>query len=358
MQLPVLPPVAPMLAKLVRELPTSADLVYEPKWDGFRTIVFFDGTELELASRNERSLTRYFPELDAPLRAALGARCVLDGEIVIAGPRGLDFDALSNRIHPAESRIRRLSTETPAELVAFDLLSLGDEDLRPLPFATRRARLAELLAAAPSPTHLTPQTPDPVLAAQWLSRFEGAGLDGVVAKSTTLEYREGERVMFKVKHERSADCVIGGFRWHAAGHVVGSLLLGLYDEAGVLHHVGVASGFTAKRRAELVDELTPYCAAPEEAHPWRGEIEESAAQRRPGAPSRWNSGRDTAFEPLRPELVCEVSYGQLQGDRFRHATSFRRFRPDRAPSSCTYGQLETIVPVELREALGGTTAEA
>jgi ATP-dependent DNA ligase len=345
-----------MLAKLVKELPAGEHLVYEPKWDGFRTIVFFDGTELELASRNERPLTRYFPELDAPLRATLGGPCVVDGEIVIAGRGGLDFDALSNRIHPAESRIRRLAVETPAEFVAFDLLALGEEDLRPLPFSDRRARLAGLLQGAPGAIHLTPQTNDVALAAQWLARFEGAGLDGVVAKDSTLAYREGERVMFKIKHERSADCVIGGFRWHTSGGVVGSLLLGLYDDAGVLHHVGVASGFTAKRRRELVDELAPYRAAMGEIHPWLGEVGDETRQRRPGAQSRWNAGKEMAFEPLRPELVCEVAYGQLQGDRFRHATGFRRFRPDRDPSSCTYSQLETVVPVELGEALGGTVA--
>ncbi len=331
-----MPPVAPMLAKVARSLPTEAGTLFEPKWDGFRCIVFRDGDEVELGSRNEKPLTRYFPEVVDAVRRELPTRVVVDGEIVVAGAAGLDFEALLQRIHPAESRIRRLASETPASFVGFDLLALGDRDLRALPFAERRALLVEALAGAGPAVHVTPCTDDREVAGDWFRRFEGAGLDGVVAKAPDLAYREDERVMVKVKHQRTAECVVAGFRWHKTGPVVGSLLLGLYDGAGVLHHVGVSAAFTMDRRRALVAELEPY------------RTDRSAfTGRAPGGPSRWNAGRDLAFEPLRPELVCEVAYDHLQGDRFRHATSFVRWRPDRAAESCTYAQLDAAVPEEL-----------
>jgi ATP-dependent DNA ligase len=350
-----MPPVAPMLAKLVREMPEGEGLAYEPKWDGFRCIVFRDGDELELGSRNERPLTRYFPEVVAALQANLPERCVLDGEIVIAGPSGLDFDALLQRIHPAASRVEMLAATTPASFVAFDLLATDDRDLRPEPYAARRALLEELLAPATPPVYVTPATSDATVARDWFSRFEGAGLDGVMVKPTSLAYRDGERVMWKVKHERTADCVVGGFRWHKDGAGVGSLLLGLFDDEGNLHHAGVASGFSAAVRRRLVAELASYREVVE-GHPWgdwADHLDTSArSTRRPGTPSRWNAGRDLSFEPVRPELVCEVSYDHLQGDRFRHATSFVRWRPDRVPTSCTYAQLDTAVPEELAAVFG------
>jgi ATP-dependent DNA ligase len=343
MDLPVMPPVGPMLAKAAKELPAAGRVLYEPKWDGFRCILFRDGAEVELGSRNEKPLTRYFPDVVEAALAELPDRVVLDGEIVIAGDKGLDFEALLQRIHPAESRVRRLAAETPASFVAFDLLARGDDDLRRRPFGERRAGLVETLAGVSPPVHLTPCTEDRAVATDWFHRFEGAGLDGVVAKRLDLPYREGERVMVKVKHERTADCVVAGFRWHKSGPVVGSLLLGLYDDEGVLHHVGVAAAFTMKRRQELVAELEPY----------RTERDDSRFDgRAPGGHSRWNAGRDLSFEPLRPELVCEVAYDHLEGDRFRHATHFRRWRPDREPSSCTYGQLDAAVPEELAEVFG------
>jgi len=347
MALAVPPPVSPMLAKLVRELPDDEGLYFEPKWDGFRCIVFRDGDDVELGSRNERPLTRYFPELVEPLRRHLPTRAVVDGEIVIAGPDGLEFDALSQRIHPAASRVALLAESTPASFVAFDLLCLGDRDLRERPYHRRRAELEKALAKAAPPIHLTPVTTDRATAADWFDRFEGAGLDGVVAKPADLTYRPGERVMLKVKHERTADCVVAGFRWHKEGGVVGSLLLGLFDAAGTLHHVGVASGFSAQRRRELVDELEPLRKGALDGHPWRGWAEHQATGRVPGAQSRWNAGKDLSWEPVRPERVCEVGYDHLQGDRFRHGTSFRRWRPDRQPASCTYDQLDSPVPAEL-----------
>jgi len=344
-----------MLAKLSRNLPEGDDLVYEPKWDGFRAIVFRDGDEVELGSRNERPLTRYFPELLDPIRATLPPRCVLDGEIVIASGHGLDFEALLQRIHPAESRIRLLAGQTPASFVAFDLLALGDDDLRERPYTERRALLVDALADARPPVHLTPATDDVTVAAQWFDRFEGAGLDGVVAKRVDVAYRENERVMLKVKHQRTADCVVAGFRWHKSGGVVGSLLLGLFDETGVLHHVGVAASFTMARRRELVDELAPQRDGARDGHPWASWATEAgpeAAGRMPGGTSRWNAKRDLSWEPLRPELVAEVAFDHLQGDRFRHATQFQRWRPDRQPESCTYGQLDVVVPEELARVFG------
>jgi ATP-dependent DNA ligase len=349
-----MPPVQPMLAKLARSLPQDEGLVYEPKWDGFRCVVFRDGDEVELGSRNERPLTRYFPELPGPLRESLPERSVLDGEIVIAGDRGLDFEALLQRIHPAESRINLLAGQTPASFVAFDLLALAGDDLRTRPFAERRALLEEALADVRPPVHLTPATSDPAVAAEWFDRFEGAGLDGVVAKRVDLPYRENERVMLKVKHQRTADCVVGGFRWHKSGGVVGSLLLGLYDDEGTLHHVGVTASFTMARRRELVDEIAPLREGALDGHPWAAWAgpEEEWGGRMPGGQSRWNAKRDLSWEPLRPERVVEVAFDHLQGDRFRHATTFQRWRPDRDPRTCTYAQLEVAVPEELAAVFG------
>jgi len=342
-----------MLAKLSRSLPLGDGFLYEPKWDGFRCIVFRDGGEIELGSRNERPLTRYFPEVAEALLKELPDRCVVDGEVVIAGADGLEFDTLQTRLHPAESRVRKLAAETPASFVAFDLLALGDDDLRAVPFGDRRARLDVALAKVNPPVYLTPCTSDPEVATDWFNRFEGAGLDGVVAKSVSLPYRADERVMIKVKHERTADCVVAGFRWHKSGPIVGSLLLGLYDDDGVLHHLGVTAAFSMARRKELVDEVAPYRIEPSEAvaagHPWAqwAEAEAHQGKRLPGAVSRWNAKKDLSFELLRPDLVCEVAYDHLQGNRFRHATTFQRWRPDREPASCTYAQLETVVPAEL-----------
>jgi ATP-dependent DNA ligase len=361
--LPVLPPIPPMLAKLSRTMPAGEGFVYEPKWDGFRCIVFRDGDEIELGSRNTKPITRYFPELCDALRANLPDRCVVDGEIVIATDTGLDFDALLQRIHPAESRIRRLAAETPASFVAFDLLALGDDDLRQRPFAERRQLLEGALAGAEAPVHLTPATSDRALAEDWFERFEGAGLDGVIAKAGDLTYQADARVMLKVKHERTADCVVGGFRWHKDGEGVGSLLLGLYDEAGTLHHVGVATSFSAARRRELVEELAPYREGALDDHPWRawaeaadgrgqGQQAADGGGRMPGAGNRWNAKKDMSWEPVRIELVAEVGYDNLQGDRFRHATKLVRWRPDREPASCTYAQLDRPVPELLAAALG------
>jgi ATP-dependent DNA ligase len=350
MTLPVTPPVAPMLAKLARELPEHEGLLYEPKWDGFRCIVFREGGDVVLGSRNEKPLDRYFPELRQSLLENLPNRCVLDGEIVIASPSGLDFDALSQRIHPAASRVALLAQTTPASFVAFDLLALGDRDFMDEPFAVRRAALEEALGNADPPIHLTPATTNPDVARDWFSRFEGAGLDGVVAKAGDLRYQPGKRVMMKVKHERTADCVVGGFREHKEGGV-GSLLLGLFDEEGVLHHVGVASGFSVARRAAFVEELAPFQGGATSGHPWM-EADGDPGQRLPGGQSRWSAGKDLSWTSLRPELIAEVSYDHLQGDRFRHATSFKRWRPDREPTSCTYSQLDTPVPTELAEVFG------
>jgi ATP-dependent DNA ligase len=354
MDLPVKPPVAPMLAKAVKELPLGDNLAYEPKWDGFRSIAFRDGDEVYLGSRNERPLTRYFPELVAPMCAQLPDKVVIDGEIVIATPDGLDFDKLQLRLHPAESRVRKLAAETPASFVAFDLLALGDTDARSLPLSERWRILTEVMGNAEPPLYLTPSTRDPEVATDWFTRFEGAGLDGVVAKKLDTPYRENERVHLKVKHDRAADCVVAGFRWHKSGGIVGSLLLGLFDDAGDLHHVGVIGAFPMATRKALVDELAPLRENALEGHPWRSWAEASAheGQRLPGATSRWNAGKDLSWEPLRPERVIEVAYDQLQGDRFRHAAQFRRWRPDRTPETCRYDQLEAIVPAELAGIFG------
>ena len=354
-----MPPVRPMLAKLAREMPPAGNQIYEPKWDGFRCIAFRDGDEVELGSRNEKPLTRYFPELMGPIKASFPAQAVVDGEIVIAGAGGLEFESLLQRIHPAASRIRLLAEQTPASFVAFDLLALGGDDLRNEPFAARRAALEAAFAGAEPPIHLTPATRDQAVAQEWFERFEGAGLDGVVAKREDLPYRENERLMLKVKHARTADCVVGGFRWHKTGGVVGSLLLGLYDDGGTLHHVGVASGFSQARQKELVGELEPYRANALDGHPWAGWAEAMAefaaanpGGRMPGGTSRWNNQRDHGWEPIRPERVVEVAYDHLQGDRFRHATSMVRWRPDREPPSCTYSQLDAAVPEELAAVFG------
>ena len=353
MRLPVMPPVKPMLAKSVKQMPMPADvpdgLLYEPKWDGFRCIVFRDGDDVELGSRNERPLTRYFPDIVDAVREALPERCVVDGEIVIAQDGRLDFEALQLRLHPAESRVRKLAAEIPAEFVAFDLLALGDESLLERPFGERR-RLLETNVRETASVHLTPATDDPATAQKWFTQFEGAGLDGVVVKPTHLPYRQDERVMFKVKHERTADCVVAGFRWHKSGPVVGSLLLGLYD-GDDLRHVGVAASFTMARRKELLDELAAYRDVKPEDHPWLREHAFGPG----GAASRWNAGKDLSFEPLRPELVVEVAYDYMEGARFRHTAQFRRWRPDRDPHTCTFDQLDRPLTYAVADVLGAGT---
>lgn len=348
-----MPPVKPMLAKATGALPERDDMWFEPKWDGFRCIVFRDGDDIELGSRNERPLTRYFPELFEPLKAALGERCVVDGEIVIAGSDGLDFDALLQRIHPAESRVNRLAAETPASFVAFDLLAVGDEDLREVPFSERRARLESMLAGAEAPVHLTVGTTDLATAADWFDRFEGAGLDGVMAKPLGDPYVEDKRTQLKVKHQRTADVVVAGYRTHKTGDGVGSLLLGLYDDDGTLHHVGVAASFKAVDRPKLAEELAPLVLDDIAEHPWSGWMTPSEGDgRQPGAPSRWNAKKDLSWVPLKPVRVAEVSYQHMQGDRFRQTTHLVRWRPDREPETCTYAQLEVPVPYELHQVFG------
>jgi ATP-dependent DNA ligase len=354
MDLPVLPPLAPMLAKAATALPVG-DWLYEPKWDGFRGIVFRDGDEVELGSRNERPLTRYFPEVLDAVKAALPSRCVVDGEIVVAGPAGLDFDLLSQRIHPAVSRITRLAAETPAVFVAFDLIALGDDDHRSTPFVDRRELLVGAVDATSRSVRLTPITDDVARAADWFARFEGAGLDGVVAKGAASAYVPDKRTMIKVKHERTAEFVVGGFRWYrsSAGTSVGSLMLGLYDE-GELRHVGVIGSFPAEQRQALVEVLGPY-RNPGESHPWAGwadQMRTAEGQRPPGGGSRWNAAKDLSFEPLRLELVVEAAFEHLQGYRLRHTARFRRWRPDRDPQSCTYDQVEVAVPALLADVFG------
>ena len=340
-----------MLAKPAAQLPAGEGWLYEPKWDGFRAIVYRDGDEWQVQSRDLRPMNRYFPELGAPILAHLPERCVVDGEIVIAGARGLDFDSLLLRIHPAASRVAQLAAETPASLVVWDLLAEGDSDLRGAPLEARRARLEQALAGARPPLHLTPATRDRDLAEDWFRRFEGAGLDGVVAKRLDGTYRPGERVLVKVKHARTADCAVAGFRWHKTGAktLVGSLLLGLHDEHGTLHHVGVASAFSATRRRELAEELAPLRERALDEHPWRGWATAVEHQRMPGATSRWNRGKDLSWEPLRVERVCEVSYDHMQGSRFRHPAQFLRWRPDRNPADCRYDQLEVTPAYELQQ---------
>ena len=349
------PPIEPMLAKLAHELPEGDGWLFEPKWDGFRALVFRDGERVYLQSRDLKPLDRYFPELAAHLRAVLPERCVVDGEIVIATEHGLDFDVLQMRLHPAASRVAKLSKETPSSFVAFDLLAEGDEDLRDRPQAERRGRLERALVRARDSIHLTPSTRDRAVAQDWFHRFEGAGLDGVIAKHESTTYQPGKRAMIKVKHTRTADCVVGGFRWHKSGpgELVGSLLLGLYDEAGALHHVGFTSSFTAAARRKLAQELEPLRRDALEGHPWRewGGAAEDAV-RMPGAASRWNQGKDLSWEPVRIERVCEGAYDHLQGDRFRHAATFLRWRADKPPADCRYDQLEVTPPAELDEIFG------
>jgi ATP-dependent DNA ligase len=352
------PPIEPMLAKLATELPEGDGWLFEPKWDGFRAIVFRDGDRVYLQSRDLKPLDRYFPELAAPLRASLPERCVVDGEIVIATERGLDFDALQLRLHPAASRVARLAAETPSSFVAFDLLAEGGRDLRSRPQAERRRLLEEALARASGSVHLTPCSRDRTVAREWFHRFEGAGLDGVVAKHEATTYQPGKRVMVKVKHSRTADCVVAGFRWHknGPGELVGSLLLGLYDSEGGLHHVGVTSSFTAAKRRQLAQELAPLRKNALEGHPWRAWADAgNLSTRMPGGQSRWSQGKDLSWEPLRIERVCEVKYDHLQGDRFRHAAVFVRWRPDKPPSECRYDQLEVTPPAELAEIFRGTS---
>jgi len=350
------PPVEPMLAKPAADLPDGPGLIFEPKWDGFRALVFRDGNELYLQSRELKPLNRYFPELAPPLLAGAPDRYVADGEIVIAGGRGLDFEALLLRIHPAASRVELLASERPASVVLFDLLALDDRDLRERPFSERRALLEERFRPASRGLHVTPATRDRDQALDWFVRFEGAGLDGVVAKKLAGPYQPGVRAMVKVKHARTADCAVAGFRWHKGGPgaLVGSLLLGLYDEAGTLQHVGVCSSFTTERRRELAQELAPLREGAREGHPWRAwsGTPPEPGRRLPGATSRWNRGKDLSWEPLRVERVCEVEYDHLQGSRFRHATHFRRWRPDRSPEECRYDQLEVTAAYELSRIFG------
>lgn len=373
-----------MLAKRVEALPDGEGWRFEPKWDGFRVLVFRDGDELLLQSRDEKPLDRYFPELRAALLAALPPRCVLDGEVVIARDGVLDFEALQLRLHPAKSRVAKLSVELPASIVFWDLLCVGEEDLREVPFGERRKRLEQVLGDAAAPIHLTPATADRATAVDWFERFEGAGFDGVMAKREEGVYEADKRVMLKVKHARECDCVVAGFRWHKGGEGerVGSLLLGLFDAEGSLQHVGVVASFTAAKRKELVELLAPYRENALEGHPWREwadaesvkeatkratkEEKEGAAEgegggssesggsgssggekRMPGGKSRWSADKDLSWVPVRPELVVEVGYDHMQGTRFRHTAQFRRWRTDKPPKDCTYAQLEVVAPEEL-----------
>jgi ATP-dependent DNA ligase len=342
------PPIEPMLAKLAEEVP-SGSYIYEPKWDGFRAIVFRGEEDVYLQSRDSRPLDRYFPELHDVLLKRLPPNCVVDGEIVIVTEHGLDFDALQLRLHPAASRVKKLAKETPSEFVAFDVLEADGRDLMGEPQATRRAALEKLLASVEPPVYLTPVTRDRTVALDWLTRFEGAGLDGVIAKAESGVYQPGKRAMLKVKHARTAECVVAGFRWHKSGNdAVGSLLLGLYDDSGVLQHVGVTSSFTMAMRRQLANELAPFRKNAIDDHPWREWASADAeSSRMPGAQSRWSAGKDLSWEPLRIERVCEVKYDHMQGDRFRHAAIFLRWRPDKQPQDCRYDQLEVTKPYEL-----------
>jgi len=352
---PIEPPIEPMLAKLATELPAGDGWLFEPKWDGFRAIVFRDRDRFYIQSRDLRPLDRYFPELEAAFRRNLPARCVVDGEIVIATDDGLDFDALQLRLHPAASRVNKLAAETPASFVAFDALAVDGDDLRSRPQAERRQQLERMITESSDGVHLTPCSRDRSVAQEWFHRFEGAGLDGVVAKHESATYQPGKRAMIKVKHVRTADCVVAGFRWHkqGPGTLVGSLLLGLYDDAGALHHVGVTSSFSMAARRGLAEELAPLRKDALKAHPWRdwanlgdGDV------RMPGGHSRWSAGKDLSWEPLRIERVCEVKYDHLQGRRFRHAATFLRWRPDKPPAACRYDQLEVTPPYELEAIFG------
>jgi ATP-dependent DNA ligase len=343
-----------MLAKRVGELPADGEWIFEPKWDGFRALVFRDGDEIEIQSRDEKPLNRYFPEVVEALRSELPARCVLDGEVVIERDGALDFDALQLRLHPAASRVKLLSEQMPASIVFFDALCEGDRDLRNEPFQRRRQLLEKLLGSAAPPVHLTPATRDRSTASDWFRRFEGAGLDGVMAKPVSGVYEPNKRSMLKIKHERECDCVVAGFRWHKKGEgtAIGSLLLGLFDDAGVLQHVGVCASFSDEKRQELVEFLAPYRQVALENHPWKKWAEHLPAEgeggdRVPGGQSRWSRGKNLSWEPLRPVLVVEVAYEHMQGARFRHMSHFRRWRPDKPPRDCTYAQLEVVPPHEL-----------
>jgi ATP-dependent DNA ligase len=362
-RLPVSPPLLPMLAKSRSDIPEGDGWIYEPKWDGFRALVFRDGDEVLIQSRDEKPLARYFPELEPPIRAMLPRRCVVDGEIVIAHDGVLDFEALQMRLHPAASRVKKLAAEIPSSLVLWDLLCVDDESLMATPFRARRTALEAALVSAAPPIHLTPATTDRAVALDWFKRFEGAGLDGVIAKPAEGPYEPNKRVMFKVKHERDCDCVVAGFRWHKGGKgtAVGSLLLGLHDDEGRLQHVGVCASFTMEKRRALVDFLAPYRQNALDGHPWRewadhmveaevgsdahGEGEPPRSM--PGGKSRWSQDKDLSWEPLRAELVVEVAYDHMQGRRFRHTAQFRRWRQDKTPTDCTYAQLEVVPPEEL-----------
>lgn len=358
MKLPHSPPIEPMLAKLVREFPGEGEYLFEPKWDGFRSIIFRDGDELYIQSRESKPLERYFPELRAPILASFPDKAIIDGEIVIAGERGLDFGALQMRLHPAASRVEKLSKEYPASFVAFDLLALGEDSLFATPFAERRKKLEHIFSAVKPPMFLTPSTRDPELGKDWFARFEGAGLDGVIAKPLDLLYEPNKRVMLKVKHSRTADCAVAGFRWHkkGPGELVGSLLLGIFDDKGELHSMGITSTFTMAKRKELLAELQPLRENAELGHPWYDWVkhmtEQNAHVRKPGMNSRWNPDKDLSFEPVRVERVVEVAYDGLHGGRFRHGTTFVRWRPDRTPASCTFDQFEITPPYELKKIFG------
>ena len=354
MNLPVNPPISPMLAKRVAEIPMGDTWIYEPKWDGFRALVFRSDKEILIQSRDEKPLTRYFPELIDPLLSQLPSRCVLDGEVVIARNGRLNFDDLQLRIHPAASRVKHLSEQTPASIVFFDLLCNGDRDLRDRPFSERRRELESVLSSAIPPLHITPATDNPDKALDWFHRFEGAGFDGVIAKPKDGTYEPGKRVMFKVKHERDCDCVVAGFRWYRKSDrpAIGSLLLGLYDDSGMLQHVGVCGSFPLEKRVELVEFLTPYRENALSDHPWRSFMEndpasEDGSHRMPGGQSRWSHGKDLSWELLRIELVVEVAYEHMQTGRFRHMAQFRRWRSDKKPADCTFAQLDVIPPEEL-----------
>lgn len=345
------PPILPMLAKRVSDIP-DGEFFFEPKWDGFRVLVFKDGDDVNIQSRDEKPLSRYFPEAVEALRKALPEKCVLDGEIVIARENGLDFELLQMRLHPAASRVKKLAVEYPTSIVFWDLLCIGERDLRDLPFEERRAELEKVLAGVAPPIHLTPFTSDRAVAEDWFHRFEGAGLDGVMAKPKRGVYEPNKRSMFKIKHERECDCVVAGFRWHKNGEgtAVGSLLLGLYDDEQHLQHVGVCASFTMEKRKELVKFLEPYREGALVDHPWKEWAsfeEEGGHQRMPGGKSRWSGGKDLSWQPLRIELVVEVAYDHMQGSRFRHTAQFRRWRKDKAPKDCTYAQLEVVAPEEL-----------
>jgi len=357
-------PIEPMLAKVAEALPAEGEFLFEPKWDGFRALVFRGARrEIAIQSRDLREFDRYFPELHAALAERLPPGCIVDGEIVVVGAGGLDFDALQQRLHPAASRVAKLALATPASFVAFDLLAAGGRSLLTSSQGERRAALETLLQGAEAPLHLTPATRDRALAADWLRQFEGAGLDGVIAKPLAAAYQPGKRAMLKIKHQRTADCVVAGLRWHKSSaeggpEAVGSLLLGLFDEVGRLHHVGITASFTMARRRELAEELAPLRRRALAGHPWgegaaaAGPDGAAAAQRLPGATSRWSAGKDLSWVPLRPERVCEVRYDHLQGDRFRHATTFLRWRPDKAPRACRYDQLEVVAPYALKRIFG------